>query len=176
MSPWGSSLRRLRQLRGMKQAHLAQLMCVTQSTVSRWERGELEMSPAQQRDVQRLLEAHPGPAQDAALKRLVQSSTHKVHLICDRTHRLLAVSPSRLAEWRRPLSELLGTSLLVYATPEILQAESTLERRGWYEGMQSSLQITTGTNASLPIRPGMALWERVPLADGSAGRLVTAVA
>jgi hypothetical protein len=85
------------------------------------------------------------------------------------------VSPSRLADWRRPAGELLGTSMLVYATPEILAAEASLDARGWYEDRQGSLRIDTGTNAELPIRPGTALWERIPLADGSAGRLVTAL-
>lgn len=175
MAPFGPALRRLRQLRGMKQSHLAELLGVTQSTVSRWERGDLDLSPAQRLALQRLLEARPDPAQDAALKRLVETSTQKVHLVCDRTHRLLAVSPSRLADWRRPAAELLGTSMLVYATPEILAAEASLDARGWYEDRQGSLRIDTGTNAELPIRPGTALWERIPLADGSAGRLVTAL-
>jgi transcriptional regulator with XRE-family HTH domain len=175
MTPFGRALRRLRQLRGMKQSHLAELLGVTQSTVSRWERGDLEMSAAQRLAVQRLLEARPDPAQDAALKRLVETSMQKVHLVCDRTHRLLAVSPSRLADWRRPVAELLGTSMLVYATPEILAAEASLDAQGWYEDRRGSLRIATGTNAELPIRPGTALWERIPLADGGAGRLVTAL-
>jgi len=175
MTAFGQTLRRLRQLRGMKQSHLAGLLGVTQSTVSRWERGDLELSTAQRLAVQRLLEARPAPAQDAALKRLVETSMQKVHLVCDRTHRLLAVSPARLADWRRPAGDLLGTSMLVYATPEILAAEASLQARGWYDDRQSSLRIDTGTNTELPIRPGTALWERIPLADGSAGRLVTAL-
>ncbi|MGO4701963.1 helix-turn-helix transcriptional regulator [Dyella sp. 2RAB6] len=176
MAPFGRALRRLRQLRGMKQSHLADLLGVTQSTVSRWERGDLELSAAQRLAVQRLLEARPDPAQDAALKRLVETSTQKVHLVCDRTHRLLAVSPARFADWRRPAAELIGTCMLVYATPEILAAEATLDARGWYEDRQGSLRIATGTNAELPIRPGTALWERIALADGSMGRLVTTLA
>ena len=175
MAPFGQALRRLRQLRGMKQSHLAELLGVTQSTVSRWERGDLDLSSAQRLAVQRLLEARPAPAQDAALKRLVETSTLKVHLVCDRTHRLLAVSPPRRADWRRSPSELLGTCMLVYATPEILAAEASLDSRGWYEDRHGALRIDTGTNAELPIRPGSALWERIPLADGSMGRLVTAL-
>lgn len=175
MAPLGRALRRLRQLRGMKQSHLAQLLGVAQSTVSRWERGDLDLSAAQRLAVHRLLEARPDPSQDAALRRLVESSARKVHMVCDRTHRLLAVSPARMADWRRPAAELLGTCMLVYATPEILAAEASLDARGWYEDRQGALRIDTGTNAELPIRPGHALWERIPLADGSMGRLVTAL-
>lgn len=175
MTPFGRALRRLRLLRGMKQSHLAGLLGVTQSTVSRWERGDLEMSLAQRLAVQRLLEARPDPAQDAALKRLVEGSARKVHLVCDRTHRLLAVSTPRMADWRRPATELLGTCMLVYATPEILAAEASLDACGWYDDRQGALRIDTGTNVELPIRPGSALWERIPLADGSMGRLVTAL-
>ncbi|WP_422087597.1 helix-turn-helix domain-containing protein [Variovorax sp.] len=55
----GTALRRMRLLRSIKQTHFAQLMGVNQATVSRWERGQLALSAAQQ---------------DAALKRLVEST------------------------------------------------------------------------------------------------------
>jgi len=178
MSDLRRALRRLRLLRGMKQSHLAELLGVTQTTVSRWERGILAMPPAQQIAAQRLLALPPHPAQDAALKRLVESSTLKLHLICDRTHRLLAVSPARRIEWQVDPAELSGRSMLVYASAEILAAEATLGERGWYDGRLSSLAIDTGANADplVPIRPGRALWERIMLADGTAARLVTAIA
>jgi transcriptional regulator with XRE-family HTH domain len=41
----GKALKRMRQVRGIKQVHLAELMGVTQSTISRWERGTLPLSP-----------------------------------------------------------------------------------------------------------------------------------
>lgn len=173
----GPVLRRLRLLRGMKQSHLAELLGVNQATVSRWERGQLAMTPAQEAATQRLLATPPPPSQDAVLKRLVESSTLKVHLICDRTHRLLAASPARRAEWRGDPADFLGRSLLVYASPEILAAEAALDGLGWGEGRLASLTIETGRNDNplLPIRPGHALWERIPLADGTPARLVTAL-
>jgi transcriptional regulator with XRE-family HTH domain len=176
----GRALRRMRLLRQMKQSHLAELMGVDQATVSRWERGILAMSEAQRTAAHRLL-AGPGPfgsTQDAALRRLVESSTHKVHLVCDQTHCLLAASPARQAEWRIDLSELLGKSLLVYASPEILAADAALDDLGWHEGRLCSLEVDTGPNSSaeLAILPGRTLWERVLLGDGTAGRLVTTIA
>jgi transcriptional regulator with XRE-family HTH domain len=161
----------------MKQSHVAELLGVTQATVSRWERGVLPMSTTQQAAAQRVL-ANPHPAHDAALKRLVESSMLKVHLICDRTHRLLAASPARQSEWKADLAEVLGRSLLAYASPEILAAEATLDELGWHEGQLSCLAVDTGANAyaSVPILPGRVLWERVLLGDGTAGRLVTTIA
>lgn len=172
---FGRVLRRLRVLRGMKQGHLAELLGVTQATVSRWERGELPMAPDRIAAAERLLTAPPVASHDAALRRLVETSTLKLHLICDHTHRLLAASPARRAEWRGDLSDFLGRSLLVYASPAILAAEDGLDALGWHEGQCASLTIDTGDNgdALLPIRPSRALWERLLLADGSPARLVT---
>ena len=173
----GHALRRMRLLQGMKQSHLAELLGVTQATVSRWENGILTLTAIQQGEVLRLLAARSDPTQDAALKRLVESSMRKVHLICDRTHRLLAVSPARQAEWQVDSADFLGKSLFVYASPEIRVAESSLHRLGWHEGLLSSLTVETGPNADpgLRILPGRMLWERVILSDGTAGRLVTAI-
>ena len=174
----GRTLRRLRLLQRMKQSHLAEQLDVNQTTVSRWERGLLPMSWEQQAAAWRLLAVRPDPAQDAALKRLVESSVRKVHLICDRTHRLLAASFVRQAEWRTDPADLLGKSLIGYASPEILAAEATLDNLGWHDGRVSCLTVETGanTNTEVPIAPGRALWERIMLADGSAGRLVTTLA
>jgi transcriptional regulator with XRE-family HTH domain len=169
-------LRRLRLLHGMKQSHLAALLGVDQATVSRWERGVLALSPRQRAKLARLFAASAS-AQDAALRRLVESSTQKVHLICDRTHRLFAASRARQAEWRADPAEFLGRPLLGYASAEILAAEATLRPRGWHEGRLSSLVVETGANADpvLRILPGRVLWERILLGDGSAARLVTTI-
>jgi len=172
----GPAMRRMRRLRGMKQAHLAELLGVAQTTVSRWERGLLPLPAATGAVLERLLA--PASGQDAALRRLVESSAAPVHLICDRTHRLLAASRPRQAEWRGGAGEFLGHSLLPYASAEILAAEAGLEDLGWHEGVLASLALETGANDDpvLPIRPGRVLWERIPLADGTAGRLVTTLA
>jgi hypothetical protein len=111
------------------------------------------------------------------LKQLVEDSVRPVHLICDRTHRLLAASRPRQTEWRAPLGAFLGRSLFSYASAEIAAAEQSLEERGWHEGRLSSLILDTGANgnALLPIAAGRVTWERIMLSDGSAGRLVTTI-
>lgn len=168
-------LRRLRRLAGIKQAHLAELMGVTQPTVSRWEAGTLPLSIEQTQALQAIFAIRPDPAQDAALKRLVEHSQQPVHLICDATHRLLAASPARAADWHVDLSDWLGRSLIVYASPRILAAEARLTDMGWFDDGLASLAFDTDANddPDIPIRPGPMLWERVRLSDGSAGRLVT---
>src|SRR5258707_3567205 len=92
-------LRRLRRSRGLKQAYVAALLGVEQSTVSRWETGALVPDPDVAERALRLLGARP--PDDCALRRLVRTSTVPCHLVTDTDHRLLAVSPPRLREWRR---------------------------------------------------------------------------
>ncbi|CAN7558136.1 helix-turn-helix transcriptional regulator [Rhizobium leguminosarum] len=173
----GAGIRRMRLLRSMKQGHLAELLGVNQATVSRWERDQFILSPEQAVKLERVFASPPHEAADAALKRLVEDSVRPAHLICDRTHRLLAASRPRQAEWRAPLGAFLGRSLFSYASAEIAAAEQSLEERGWHAGRLSSLTLDTGANgnALLPIAAGRVTWERIMLSDGSAGRLVTTI-
>lgn len=168
----------MRLLHQMKQSHLGELLSVDQATVSRWERGSLELPDVKWSAACRLLSGHFGSAQDRALKRLVESSTQKVHLVCDQTHRLLAASLPRTAEWQIDLSELLGKSLLIYASPEILAAEDALYDLDWHEGRIDLFAVNTGANSSteIAIPQGRFLWERMILADGTPVRLVTTLA
>ncbi len=169
-----SPLRRLRLLKGLKQSHLAELMGVAQTTVSRWESGALSLPDDMWATAQRLL---ADSAQDAILKRLVQTSQMSVHLIDDRTHDLLAVSASREAKWRAEPGALIGRPLIRYATPEILAAEASLEAIGWRDGVVARLEVDTGPNHHrvVPIIEGRLVWERMILSDGRAARLVTTV-
>jgi len=175
MNEFGLALRRWRQLRGVKQSHAAEMLCVSQSTVSRWERGLQRPTDEEAAALGRLLQAPLDAAGDAGLRRLVENSSLSVHLICDLSHRLLAASPSRVAEWGCGTFSLSGVSLWPFATDEIRRAESHLADLGWYEAAASSLALTTGPNDSNLVRivPGTLLWERIQLSDGSFARLVT---
>ncbi|MDC7682345.1 helix-turn-helix transcriptional regulator [Asticcacaulis sp. BYS171W] len=167
-----SPLRRLRLLKGLKQSHLAELMGVAQTTVSRWESGALDLPEDQWRKAQSLL---ADSAQDAILKRLVESSTLSLHLIDDRTHDLLAVSASRENRWNAKPGAFLGKTLIGFATPEILAAEASLRDLGWYDDRVTRLEVETGPNHNpvVPIIQSRLIWERVRLSDGRAARLVT---
>lgn len=171
-------LKRLRAVRGVKQSHLAELLGVTQATVSRWERGTARPAPADRARLEALLCAPTDPAADRALKRLVETSPEPVHLICDVTHRLLAASAARQREWSAPAAAFLGTPLFRYASDEIREHEARLADLGWYDGPAPRLVFHTGGNESDEIRilPSEMMWERIALADGSMARLVSTLA
>ena len=174
----GIALRRWRLLHRVKQTHAAQLFNVTQSTISRWESGVQAMEPAAQLQLERLLTARLDSAADQVLARLIGESQRPMHLICDLTHRLLAASPRRFTEWTADASDLRGTSLWRFATDEIQQAESRLGDLGWYDEGTTELRFWTSDNHDPMVRivPGILVWERLTLSDGTLARLVTTAA
>jgi transcriptional regulator with XRE-family HTH domain len=174
----GSALRRGRVARGIKQTHLAELLCVNQATVSRWERGQLAPTPAQAARLRAIFEAAPYSAShDGALRRLVEGSAQRAHLVCDRTHRLLAASGPRWRQWRLERSELDGACMLAFASEDILRTEQGLEGLGWHEGRLGALEVETGANGrpDVPIGAGRFVWQQVLLSDGAVARLTIAL-
>ena len=177
MDEYGRALRRWRRLRGVKQSHAAELFGVTQATLSRWERGHHRLPDGAARKLARLLAAPLDSAADAGLRRLVESSALRVHLICDLSHRLLAASPARFDEWTADAAELRGVSLWAFATDEIRSAEGRLGELGWYDDGATRTSFWTSANDSpvVSIDPGILLWERLQLGDGTLARLVTSL-
>ena len=174
---FGARLRRLRRACGVKQDHVARLAGVDQATVSRWERGAVRPDRARAEAVLRTL--RPARADDAALRRLVESSSLVVHLVTDVDHVLLAASAGREAEWGVPAAALRGRSLWAAASPQIRTAEAALEADGWWERAAPApvtLELDAHDAGFLPIVPGRMTWERVWLADGRPARLCTLAA
>ena len=170
----GASLRRWRVLNRIKQSAMAEEFGVSQTTVSRWESGEIVPRERHARQIERLLSARPTSAADLALRDLVTSSDTAMHLVCDFTHRLLAVSRGRLRDWRVPASEKIGTSLWRYATDGIRSGEAELQQRGWHHPLPADITIETERRdyPELTIRAGEIRYTRLPLSDGSFARLV----
>lgn len=175
MDAFGGALRRWRRWRGVKQSHAAELFGVSQATLSRWERGSHPLSQSAVRKLEALLAAPLDSAADAGLRRLVESSALSVHLICDLSHRLLAASPARFAEWHAGAADLHGRSLWPFATDQIRVAEGRLADLGWYDDGVASVRFRTGGNGRpfVTIQPGILVWERLQLSDGTLARLVT---
>jgi transcriptional regulator with XRE-family HTH domain len=176
--PVARALRRFRRLNGVKQSHIAEMLDVTQATVSRWESGAHEPEPDHRDRILSMIAARAGNDADAALKRLIETSILPVHLVCDATHRLLAASPLRTAMWGQKADAFLGQSLWRFASPEIVEAEESLATRGWYERPFQRLRFSTGHNGSdlVPVLPSVMQWESIPLADGLIGRITTTLA
>lgn len=173
--PIGHALRRFRRLNAIKQGHFAELLGVSQASVSRWESGTHEPDTIHHEKIVALIAARTEGDTDAALKRLIETSTQPVHLVCDATHRLLAASPVRAASWNADARSWIGTSLWRFATPEIVLAETGLDAAGWFDRPFQMLDVQTGGNGSdeIPVRPGTMRWETIPLGDGRTGRLTT---
>ncbi|HWW55787.1 MAG TPA: helix-turn-helix transcriptional regulator [Sphingopyxis sp.] len=173
--PVGPALRRFRRLNGIKQGHIAELLAVSQGSVSRWESGAHEPDALHGEKIAALIAANTADDSDRALKRLVETSTQAVHLICDATHRLLAASKARTAQWGGAAQSYIGTSLWRFATPEIILAEEGLGDAGWFDRPFQSLHFDTGGNGSneIPVTPSRICWETIPLSGGRTGRLTT---
>ncbi|WP_454887444.1 helix-turn-helix domain-containing protein [Sphingomonas oryzagri] len=176
--PIGRALRRFRRLNGIKQGHVAELLAVSQGSVSRLEGGVLEPGDALREKIVSLITACASNDADAALKRLVATSPQPVHLVCDATHRLLAASRARSVSWQADPADHIGRSLWRFASAEIVAAEQGLVDAGWFERPCQALRFHTSANHDdeIPVRPSLMQWESIPLADGRVGRLTTTIA
>lgn len=174
----GRSLRLWRALRRLKQQSVAAQLGVSQATLSRWEAGQAGPTAEQQQALRQLMAARLDSAGDFALARLVEGSATPVHLVCDLSHRLLALSPARERHCRLPRAQLLGRALWCYATPEIVAQESRLDELGWFEPGAGALEFDTGASPEqdMPIEPSRMRWVRLQLSDGSFVRLTETVA
>ncbi len=168
------SLRTWRALHRVKQTHLAELLRVSQSQVSRWENGSHQPGETDLKAILALVSARLTSGADQRLARFVNDSLQPMHLVCDLTHNLLAYSPARADEFKRDGSELLGTSLWPWASEDIVRAEENLETMGWYDLAAPSLELTTTARRSSAINIPKSVfnWTRFRLSDGSNVRLV----
>ncbi|PVB60183.1 helix-turn-helix transcriptional regulator [Labrenzia sp. 011] len=170
----GPSLRRWRVLNRIKQEALADDLGVSQSRISRWESGLAQPDGAERLKITRLLRARPETAADRALLDLVTQASVPVHLVCDLTHRLLAISPARAREWHLPVAQFMNRPLWRFASQSIREMEFQLVDRGWFEPLPAD--IVYGTEpADFPemfIPESRIRISRLPLSDGSFVRLV----
>lgn len=170
----GAALRQWRSLRQVKQTHAAELLNVSQTTLSRWESGAKEPDVKEQQEIIRLLSTRLDSAGDTALARLVSQASSPVHLVCDFSHKLLACSKSREQEFRASKSEFLGRSLWPFATEEIVEAEAFLGDAGWFEPAPAPVELETSAklDQAVEIPESRIIWTRMRLSNGDFVRLV----
>ncbi len=115
---------------------------------------------------------------DAALRRLVETSNDCLHLVEEASHVCLAYSASRAQDWRVSQRGLLGVSLWQFATDEIRQAESALDETDWW-AVETPSPISFITSEAIHdqirISAGGIRWERLYLSDGTPARLVSGI-
>jgi transcriptional regulator with XRE-family HTH domain len=170
----GRSLRAWRSVRRVKQRHAAELLCVSQATVSRWETGTEPPDEESQAILRTLMRSRLDSAADHELARFVTQSNQLVHLICDFTHILLAMSASRQREGRFERNEVIGMSLWPFASNEIIAAEEQLTALRWFDEGAPAVEFETGPNQSPDWRivRGAVRWVRFQLSGGTFVRLV----
>lgn len=170
----GLSLRRWRVLNRIKQHALAKDLDVSQSKISRWESGKAEPDGPDRLQLIQLLRAKPETSADRALLELVSRASVPTHLVCDLTHRLLAVSPQRAQDWHVPAADLMGLSLWKFASQAIQTAETQLADHGWYEPHGPDVRYFTerADFPELTIPESHIRISRLPLSDGRFARLV----
>lgn len=88
----GRTLRQWRAIRRHKQTYVAELLKVSQATVSRWENGYVLPDSDERKAIEQLLATRLDNQGDRQLARLIESSTLSLHLVCDLTHRFLVCS------------------------------------------------------------------------------------
>jgi transcriptional regulator with XRE-family HTH domain len=173
-SSLGPSLRRWRVLNRVKQEALARDLGVSQSKISRWESGSAQPKGADQLKILKLLRARPESSADRTLLELVTCSSEPVHLVCDLTHRLLAVSPARATNWHVPTADLMNRPLWRFASEGIREMEGRLAEHRWFEPLSPDILFHT-EDAHFPeltILQGKIRISRLSLSDGSYARLV----
>ncbi|WP_209503764.1 MULTISPECIES: helix-turn-helix transcriptional regulator [unclassified Ruegeria] len=171
---FGRRLKRLRRSIGLKQAALAKVLEVDQTTVSRWENGVQLPTPDLQHSVFAALA--PFRADDNALRRLVVNSADCIHLVEEASHMCLAYSRRRARDWKTSQRALLGVSLWQFATDEIRQAEAELQDEGWWDlhaPNPKSFVTSEARHDRIRISAGQITWERLYLSDGTPVRLVS---
>ena len=92
------------------------------------------MEPAERARMEAVLAARLDTGADRVLAGLVTESPRPVHLICDLSHRLLALSATRAQGFGCAPDAMIGRSLWPFITEELAAMEARLPTLGWREG------------------------------------------
>ncbi len=174
---WGPQLRRLRRLRALKQAALADQLGVDQATVSRWENGRQVPDLGMQRrlrDMMRRIE----PREEILLKHSINASIGYT-ILCDEHRAIRAASPSFCEIHGLSPTAIVGMSALPAFTAELEQMLWIAVENGFFEGEVASVRVVSrfhSLSGSWRNLGGIVSWTPVQLADGQILRRVDRIA
>ena len=170
---WGPQLRRLRRLRALKQAALAELLGVDQATVSRWESGRQIPDLGMQRRLRDMMR-RTEPREEALLKHCINASVGYT-LLCDEQRTIRAASPSFCEIHGVAPSDIIGMSSLPAFTAELEQMLWIAIENGFFEGEVASVRVVSrfhSLSGDWRDLGGIVCWTPVPLSDGRVLRRV----
>lgn len=163
---WAREIRRFRQLNGLKQFALAELLNVDQATVSRWERGVQVPDIASQIQLRTLLQQGM-PLHDRLIRHLVRDAPGLAALL-DREIRFLELSEDAVALLGLPARRLTPPPARVFFSDPLAAAWEEAVSVGLFDGSLASIRLTAplrdlrGEDHLLAM-----LWQPVRLFDGT---------
>lgn len=168
-------IKRMRIQKGMKQGNFAHLFGVSQSTVSKWENGTLQLSTQQLKKLRSNFNAKLDPNYDQWLRRLIENSGIPVHLMCETSHFPLAASGPRLEEWGCDLNDMMDRPLSADLPEDIFEAEINFSNEIMNQPKLRYFKTETvgRKNGNYRINPAKMVWERTQLSGGEWVRVVT---
>lgn len=164
-------MRRWRRLGRIKQAAAAELLGVSQATVSRWENGITAPDPEERRRLRALI-LRQTLRGDRFLRHVVERAPGLVAAV-DRNSVVLAGSAAFGRVNRRSQAELVGFDFRPLVRGPLVEALKRIEDAGFYEGEVASVRVV------LPVRNADgdeiftdSLWTPYRLEDGTIARLI----
>lgn len=163
---WGAEIRRFRRLRAVKQATLAEMLGVDQTTVSRWESNRQEPDLGIQRRLRALMQG-TGTRDEALLRHWVETAVGDTVLL-DASRALIVGSATFLARHGIDVPTPPALSLLPMFSEELDRAWWYAVERGFFEGEVASLRVLGRLNllSGDDALTARSVWVPVALNDG----------
>jgi len=138
MTDWSTQLRAYRRVNGLTQMELAEVLAVTQATISRWESGRQMPELAVQTRLRDML-FRGRTAGDARLGHFVRTSFSPLVLISE-SGRFLAISESAAAPGGRTPEQIVGSSIEANLTEDTRACWTLARKEGFFRGEVASIQ------------------------------------
>lgn len=166
---WSDSITQYRRLRGLKQAALAEVLGVSQSAVSRWERGLDVPTPKAQRQMRGLMAAPISAREGGWLRTLVRQS--RVSGLLDAELRVREISDELLRIMQIERSDIVGRTPYEFVADEG-EALRNLQADGFFDGAMPACRLACTCLSREGRLPWIAEVRLVVASDGEAFLMV----